>query len=162
MDVDGTLTDGRIFMGQDNEIMKSFSVRDGFAIKEMLPQRGILPVIISGRKSSIVVNRCKELGIKYLFEGIKDKKNALDSFLLEKGKSDGVEYSFRNVAYIGDDIPDLTCMLEVKASGGIVGCPQDACIKVRKNSNFVSEYKGGEGAVRDFIEYVINEVESHG
>ena len=70
MDVDGTLTDGKIYMGENGEIMKAFNVKDGYAIAHMLPEMEIIPVIITGRKSKIVENRAKELGITELYQGV--------------------------------------------------------------------------------------------
>ena len=68
MDVDGTLTDGRIYMGAQGEIMKAFDVKDGYAIREILPQYGVVPVIITGRASRMVENRAKELGITETYQ----------------------------------------------------------------------------------------------
>ena len=77
MDVDGTLTDGRIYMGNNGEEMKSFDVKDGYGIKNLLPSAGIIPVIISGRKSKIVRVRANELGIQYVLQGVNDKEKAI-------------------------------------------------------------------------------------
>ena len=80
MDVDGTLTDGRIYIGADGEIMKAFDVKDGYGIIQ-LRKNGILPVIITGRKSTIVEKRAAELGISELHQGIHDKLNKYTIFL---------------------------------------------------------------------------------
>ena len=77
MDVDGTLTDGRIFIGAQGEVMKAFDVRDGYAIAHILPQLGITPVIITGRTSAIVEQRAKELKITELYQGVADKLTKL-------------------------------------------------------------------------------------
>ena len=76
MDVDGTLTDGKIYMGSDGEVFKAFDVKDGYAIAH-LHEVGIIPVIITGRKSKIVENRAKELNIKEVYQGVSDKVEKL-------------------------------------------------------------------------------------
>ena len=81
MDVDGTLTDGSIYMGEHKEILKKFDVKDGYGIKNILPEKDIIPVIITGRNSAILQNRCKELGIKDVIQGCSDKKNELEKII---------------------------------------------------------------------------------
>ena len=95
MDVDGTLTDGRIYMGADGEVMKAFDVRDGYGIKHILPKHDIIPVIITGRRSAIVERRCAELDITELCQGVADK--------LEKLKALADKYGLvrEEIAYIG-------------------------------------------------------------
>lgn len=146
MDVDGTLTDGKINIGPEGELFKSFNIRDGYGIHDMLPVHGIIPAIITGRTSKIVENRAKELHISELYQGKHDKLNTLKE-LMKK-------YNCRkeNVAYIGDDILDTVCMKEC----GMVGCPSDACQEVKDLANYICINKGGDGAVREFIEYVIS------
>ena len=97
MDVDGTLTDGNIYMGNDGELCKAFNVKDGLGIK-LLKDSGIVPAIITGRTSKIVENRCKELHIEELYQGVKNKAATLTA-LMEKYHLDASE-----VAYIGDDM----------------------------------------------------------
>lgn len=145
MDVDGTLTDGKIYMGDDGEIMKAFNIKDGCGICDIAVPAGILPVIITGRSSQILENRCKELGVVHLYQGVKDKREKLNT----------ITESLEEVAYIGDDINDLPCMENVKAAGGLVGCPADAAKKVIALSDFVSTVNGGNGAVREFIEWLV-------
>ena len=149
MDVDGTLTDGKIYMGNEGEIMKAFDIKDGCGIHDILLPSGIVPVIITGRKSQILENRCKEIGIKLLFQGIRDKTAQLSSIVTERG------VSLAEVAYIGDDINDLSCMLEIKKSGGSIGCPADASPQVKSIADFISHRNGGNGAVREYIEYLV-------
>jgi 3-deoxy-D-manno-octulosonate 8-phosphate phosphatase (KDO 8-P phosphatase) len=147
MDVDGTLTDGKIYMGNSGEICKAFNIRDGYGICNMAIPKGIIPVVITGRKSEIVLNRCRELGIEHIYQGVSDKEQALKA----------VTSSLSEVAYIGDDINDIPCMNLVKKSGGIVGCPKDAAKEVLDLADYVSEFAGGNGAVRDFIEWILEE-----
>lgn len=146
MDVDGTLTDGKINMGQDGELFKSFNIRDGYGINEMLPAHGIVPAIITGRTSQIVENRARELHITELHQGKHDKLDTLKA-LMEK-----YDCLRENVAYIGDDILDIVCMNEC----GLTGCPADACRQVKELSHYICDAKGGDGAVREFIEHIIS------
>ena len=97
MDVDGTLTDGKIYMGNSGEVMKAFSVKDGCGIHDILIPSGITPVIITGRKSDIVLNRCNEIGINEVYQGISNKIDKLFT----------ITSDFSSVAYIGDDINDF-------------------------------------------------------
>ena len=155
MDVDGTLTDGKIYMGNEGELFKAFDVKDGCGIKDLLPQLGIVPVIITARESKILENRCNELLILEFYQGIRNKREQLEQILLKYSQSDNISYSFGNVAYIGDDILDLQCMQPIKESGGLVGCPADAVKEVCAVADFVSSKDGGSGAVREFIEWII-------
>lgn len=150
MDVDGTLTDGKIYMGVNGEMMKAFDIKDGYGIHDILPQIGITPVIITGRSSTIVQNRCKELGISLLYQGVKNKVVKLKEILSEQcGKPS-------EVSYIGDDLNDLQCMLYIKVNGGLIGTPNNACQQVKKIASFISESNGGSGAVREFIDYLFS------
>ena len=144
MDVDGTLTDGRIYMSPSGESMKAFNIKDGYGIHDILIPSGIIPVIITGRTSDIVLNRCKELGITEVFQGIKDKVAKLNDIVGD----------FSTVAYIGDDLNDFACMTAVKNAGGVIGCPADAVDKVKDIADYVATHNGCDGAVRDFIEWV--------
>lgn len=146
MDVDGTLTDGKIYMSNTGEIFKVFSVKDGYAIKNMLPQMNILPVIITGRSSKILELRCMELSVKFLYQNIQNKVDILDKLLKE------LKLTFSNVAYIGDDLNDLECM----KLAAIRGCPNDAAPEIVELSDFISVKNGGAGAVRDFVEWLQN------
>ena len=156
MDVDGTLTDGKIYMSDNGELFKAFDIKDGCGIHDILPQYGIVPVIITARSSKILANRCKELDITEYHQGCKQKYDKLISILADYSAKDGVEYSLTNVAYIGDDILDLKCMIPVKEAGGFVGCPADSVEKVIEVADYVCKRKGGEGAVREFIENIEN------
>lgn len=149
MDVDGTLTDGKIYMGDNGEVCKAFNIKDGYGIHDIIIPAGITPVIITGRKSKIVEKRCKELGITEIHQGVKEKTSKLRELLNELG----VELS--EVAYIGDDLNDLPCMELIQEAGGIVGCPTDAASLVKQKSDIVVSSKGGEGAVREYIECII-------
>ena len=146
MDVDGTLTDGKVYMSNSGELMKAFNIKDGCGIHDILVPAGITPVIITGRSSDIVLNRCKELGIDEVHQGVRNKIEKL--LMITKDLS--------TVAYIGDDINDLSCMEAIKAAGGLIGCPADAVERVKSIVNYISLYNGGDGAVRDFIEWLLS------
>lgn len=145
MDVDGTLTDGKIYMGDSGEIFKAFNIKDGCGINDILKPMGVIPIIITGRESQILLNRCRELGIEEIHQGVSNKIDKLRSITSNLGE----------VAYIGDDINDLSCMIPIKENGGIIGCPKDAAEKVVQLANFVSKRNGGDGAVREFIEWLL-------
>lgn len=161
MDIDGTLTDGKVYMGNDGECFKAFDIKDGYAIRNLLPPNGIVPVIITARNSRIVENRCKELDIMECHQNATNKYEKLVQILSAYSKKDGVEYNFSHVAYIGDDILDLQCMTPVKAAGGLVGCPANAVKQVREVADFISEGKGGDGAVREFVEWILENVQEN-
>ena len=144
MDVDGTLTDGRIYISGQGEVMKAFDIKDGYAIKHMLPTMGITPVIITGRESDIVARRAKELDISELHQGVSDKLAVLQA-VAEK-----YSVSPEEIAYIGDDVNDLVSI----AYCGLAACPQDAVEEVKHSVNYVCNHDGGRGAVREFIEFM--------
>lgn len=144
MDVDGTLTDGHIYIGAEGEAMKAFHVQDGYGIAQMLPQLGITPVIITGRSSRIVEKRAGELKITSLHQGISDKLSKLKEVASELG-ADAEE-----IAYIGDDLNDLDCIRYC----GFTGCPADAVPEVLDSVDYICKKDGGRGAVREFIDVI--------
>lgn len=141
MDVDGTLTDGTIYISPNGEAMKAFNVKDGYGIVQARKQ-GIIPVIITGRKSEIVKQRAKELKITELYQGVDDKMKKL------KEVAEKYEVCPEEIAYIGDDLNDLECIQYC----GIAGCPNDAVDEVKRVVQYVCKLDGGRGAVREFIE----------
>lgn len=145
MDVDGTLTDGKLYFADSGELAKAFNIKDGYGIKNILPTHRIIPVVITGRISDIVELRCKELGILKVYQGIENKFQIIKEFAKH----------LDCVAFIGDDLNDYDCMNAIKKSGGIVGCPFDAVDDVKKISDYISSRRGGDGAVRDFIDWLI-------
>lgn len=147
MDVDGTLTDGKINMGPSGEVFKAFDIKDGYAINEMLPAHGIVPAIITGRTSQIVENRARELHITELFQGKHDKLDTLRDLMSK------YNCGRENVAYIGDDILDIVCMEQC----GLVGCPANSCEQVKEIAHYICSHRGGDGAVREFIEHIIDQ-----
>lgn len=147
MDVDGTMTDGKIYMSSQGEVYKAFNVKDGLGIKEILPQLGMQAAIITGRQSSIVEKRAEELNVRLLYQGIKNKVECLEKIAENEG------ITWNEIVYVGDDINDLKCIEKV----GLSACPQDACEQVKSSVSYVSDYKGGDGAVRQVIEYIMRE-----
>lgn len=148
MDVDGSLTDGKIYMGPGGEAMKAFSIKDGYAINTILKENDIVPIVLTARTSSIVQNRCEELGIKEVYQSKRDKLAALGEIVGET--------ALCNCAYFGDDIIDLKCMAHIKEAGGIAGCPSDAAREVKAVSDYVSTARAGEGALREFAEWLVS------
>lgn len=145
MDVDGTLTDGKIYMSDKGEIMKAFNVKDGYAISH-LKDYDIIPVIITGRKSEILRKRCEELNIVEYYQGVNNKVYKL-RYILDK-----LNCTFTQTAYIGDDINDLDCILLC----GLTGAPSDSASIVLKSVDYKCKAKGGNGAVREFIDYIVD------
>ncbi|MFP4661845.1 MAG: KdsC family phosphatase [Halanaerobiales bacterium] len=144
MDVDGTLTDGKIYLGNNGEEMKAFNVKDGMGIN-LLHREGIIPVIITGRKAEIVNIRGKELSITEIYQGIKDKLGVYNK-LKEKYDLQDEEISF-----IGDDLNDLPIMKKVGISFGV----NDGVEEVKNYCDYCASKKGGEGAVREVIDIII-------
>ena len=144
LDVDGTLTDGGIYRGNNEEELKRFNVKDGYAIVNA-QKLGIEFGIITGRKSELVEIRAKELKIKYLYQGISEKTVVLEEIIKKTGLTKG------EIAYMGDDLNDLLIMKQV----GLSGTPKDAVDEVIQVADFVSKKNGGSGAVREFIEHIL-------
>ena len=144
LDVDGTLTDGKIYVDDKDNSFKAFNVKDGFALVNWLKLGGEV-AILTGKKSNIVERRAKELGIKYIIQGSKNKKQDLKNLLKE------LNITFENVAYMGDDLNDLGVMKSV----GFSACPKDSVQEVLKITNFISSKNGGDGAVREFLEHIM-------
>lgn len=144
LDVDGTLTDGKLYVTNLGDEMKAFNVKDGLGITQAISQ-GKEVAIITGKTSQIVTKRCQELGIKEIHQGIKNKIATLD-LILEK-----YSISYDNVAYMGDDLIDLAVMNKCK----LTGAPKDSVEEILNISDFTSTKNGGDGAVREFIEYIL-------
>ena len=143
-DVDGVLTDGRLWYTAKGEEIKAFSVRDGLAFK--LAQRAGLKIgIFTGRKSRPLERRCKDLGVDEMILGSKDKRTDFADFLERHQLAPG------RVAFTGDDLIDLP----VLGRCGLAFCPQDAVDEVRAVVHRVLETRGGNGVAREMIESVL-------
>ena len=144
LDVDGTMTDSHITYSENGDEIKSFNVKDGLAIASWR-KLGKQVAIITGRSSKIVQRRAKELRIEHFYQGVHNKKEVLD-ILLKK-----LHLNLDNVAAIGDDLNDLKMLKAAKISF----VPRDASAYVDKVANIILTKKGGDGAVREMIEYLI-------
>ena len=144
LDVDGTLTDGGIYRGNNGEELKRFNVKDGYAIVNA-QKLGIEFGIITGRRSELVEIRSNELKIKYLYQGISEKTVILKEIMQKTGLKK------EEIAYMGDDLNDILIMKQ----SGLTGAPKDAANEVIQIADFVSEKNGGSGAVREFVEYIL-------
>jgi 3-deoxy-D-manno-octulosonate 8-phosphate phosphatase (KDO 8-P phosphatase) len=144
LDVDGVLTDGRLFYHDDGTESKAFDVRDGHGIK-MLKQAGIETVLISGRTCRLVDKRAADLGITEVVQGVRDKVPILEKLLSERRlKSD-------EVAFVGDDVVDLTVMNRV----GFAVAVADASEYLFDAAHYVTLAPGGRGAVREVAELIL-------
>jgi 3-deoxy-D-manno-octulosonate 8-phosphate phosphatase (KDO 8-P phosphatase) len=144
MDVDGTLTDGAIFVLPDGEEVKSYNVKDGLGIL-LAHLAGLKTAIITGKTSKALEKRAQKLRVLEVHQGILDKRPAFEG-ILRRHKLRPEE-----VAYIGDDLGDL----EVMKMAGLAAAVADAHPEVKRHSQFVCKLKGGRGAVRELIEYIL-------
>ncbi|MFK8047746.1 MAG: KdsC family phosphatase [Halioglobus sp.] len=145
LDVDGVLTDGRIYYDNSGEELKSFSIKDGLGIK-MLQQAGVDVAVITGRQSEIVTRRTTELNIVDVIQGREDKQTALQE-LCDKRKID-----LKHCAYMGDDLPDLSAI----TSSGLGLTVADATGPVLDAADWRSPSSGGDGAVREACEFILD------
>ena len=144
LDVDGVLTDGRLYFGSDGEALKAFDVRDGFGIR-LLRQGGIDVAIVTGRSSPIVEARARELGIERVLQGQRDKRAALEHLMREVGAGT------QHCAFMGDDWPDLAALGAVGLSATVADAPHE----VRKRVDWIAPSPGGRGAVRDLASMLL-------
>ena len=144
MDVDGVLTDGRIFIRDNGEEIKSFHTLDGHGLK-MLHAAGVRTAIITGRDAPSVAVRVQQLGINYYFKGISDKLAAYGELLAQAGVAED------ECAYIGDDVVDLPVMLRCGLSAAV----PEAHWLVRKHAGYITQSGAGCGAVRELCELVM-------
>ncbi|MFG6412739.1 KdsC family phosphatase [Roseateles sp. DC23W] len=143
-DVDGVLTDGRIYIGANGEDQKAFSTLDGHGLK-LLQQAGITPVIITGRDSPGVRRRVADLGLTHAMHGVKDKLAAATPLLAQFGATWG------EVAAIGDDWPDLPLL----ARAGFAAAPPGAHAEARGVAHYITQAAAGYGAAREFCDLLL-------
>ena len=143
-DVDGVLTDGSLTFDENGHEYKTFNAKDGQGIVN-LNNAGIITAIITARNNGTVEHRAKNLSIKELHQGSKNKIETLEG-IMNKYK-----ISFDEIAYMGDDLPDI-CILE---KVGLKGCPADAVEEVKQTVHFISSKNGGHGAVREFCDLIL-------
>ncbi len=144
LDVDGVLTDGRLYYGPQGEAMKVFDVRDGHGIK-MLIKNGVEVALLSARSSDIVAARARELGIARVLQGRSDKASAFATLLADTAVASD------DSAYIGDDLPDLPAM----RAAGFASTVADACDAAKSAAHWITPQPGGRGAVRALAEFIL-------
>jgi 3-deoxy-D-manno-octulosonate 8-phosphate phosphatase (KDO 8-P phosphatase) len=145
LDVDGVLTDGRLYYGADGEAMKVFDVRDGHGVK-MLAAHGIEVALLSARNSPIVARRARELGIGRVLQGRSEKAGGWRELL------DATAVGAADAAYVGDDLPDLPVLREA----GFAATVDDARAEVKAAAHWIAPQPGGRGAVRAIAEYILH------
>lgn len=145
LDVDGVLTDGRLYYGNAGEELKAFNIKDGLGIK-LLRDAGVQVAIITGRQSEIVRRRASELGIGRVVQGREDKRVALQELRTTLG------LEWEDCAYMGDDLPDLGAI----RAAGLGMTVADACPQVIEAADWCSGYNGGCGAVREACEFILS------
>ena len=137
------MTDGKIIYNDLGQEFKCFNAKDGQGLA-MLSKAGFNIAIITARTSNIVAKRAEDLGIKYVFQGVKNKDEKLVELL------EALNLAYDEAAYMGDDLPDIQVLEKV----GLKACPNDAVSEVRNVCNFISKKNGGEGAVRELIDLI--------
>lgn len=144
IDVDGTMTDGGIYYDENGNELKKFNTKDaaGFFAAH---KAGIEILVLTGRECKATERRMKELKVDFLHQNIKNKMEFLKDFIGSRN------ITKEEIGYIGDDLNDLPPMTLT----GFVGCPADSCAEVREKADYVSSLKGGEGAVRDIVEFIL-------
>ncbi len=143
-DVDGVLTDGRLYIGEQGETVKAFSVLDGQGLK-LLTAGGILPLIVTGRDSPAVRRRVADLGLPHAVYGAQDKRAAANALL------SSLQLEWTDVAVMGDDWPDLPLMAQAAFSCA----PANAHAEVRAVADHVTQARGGEGAARECCDLLL-------
>jgi 3-deoxy-D-manno-octulosonate 8-phosphate phosphatase (KDO 8-P phosphatase) len=145
LDVDGTMTDGRLYFGPRGEAFKVFHVRDGQGIKR-LDAAGVQVAVISGRTSKMVSVRCRELGVEHVIQGAEDKVRAFEK--LRKR----LEIEASESACVGDDAVDVPLMKVVKLAFAVADAHRDAL----RAADVVTSLPGGQGAVREVCDYLLD------
>jgi len=143
-DVDGVLTDGKVTVFPDGQLIRTMNIKDGYAMKTAI-DNGYRICIISGGTNDAVKSRLRGLGVTDIYLGAHDKVEQLDEYL------DIYNIKPENVLYMGDDIPDFHVMKLI----GLPTCPKDAVPEIQDISLYISQKKGGNGCVRDVIEQVL-------
>ena len=144
LDVDGVLTDGRLYFGPRGEALKLFHVRDGPGIRQ-LAAAGIEVAVISGRRSQMVAARCRELGVQHVLQGVADKVLALERLCSR------LKVQSSACACVGDDVPDVPLMRKVALAFAVA----DAHPEARRAAHIVTALPGGWGAVREVCDYLL-------
>lgn len=146
-DVDGVFTDGRFYLADDGTEIKAFHTQDGFGIRQVL-EAGVQVVVISGRKSSAVTYRMRELGVQHVYQGCKDKVAVFDELIAKLG------IELCQTAYVGDDIPDLPLLRHAGFSCAVA----NAVREVKFACDLITVSAGGKGAVREVCDHVLTAI----
>ena len=150
-DVDGVMTDGSITYDENGIEYKTFNAKDGHGLAKMR-KNGFVTAIITGRNNGTVDRRANDLRVTEVYQGVRNKLPILEGIMQK------YELDFSQVAYMGDDEPDI-CILEKVA---ISACPNDAVDRVKKVCNFKSTKNGGHGAVRELCDFVFDSIKKEG
>ncbi|MFT5657733.1 MAG: 3-deoxy-D-manno-octulosonate 8-phosphate phosphatase (KDO 8-P phosphatase) [Gammaproteobacteria bacterium] len=145
LDVDGVLTNGGLLFNNDGQEYKTFNSLDGLGIR-MLLSCDIQVAIITGRESKLVNHRMSELGVELVYQGYRDKRPAFEALLRD------TQLSAEQIAYVGDDLPDLPIMTQV----GLAIAVQNAQPFVKLNAHWVTDATGGTGAVREATDFILD------
>ncbi|MBW6515597.1 MAG: HAD hydrolase family protein [Candidatus Cloacimonetes bacterium] len=145
MDCDGVLSDGKVIYTEKGWESKAFAVSDGLGLS-LLRFTDIKTAVITGRNSHALKRRCQDLDIDFLFQGVKDKVSVVNEIL------ESLSLDWQNTAFIGDDWNDFHLLKKVALSG----TPQQAPKEIKEIVDFISQHRGGDGAVREFIEYILH------
>ncbi len=144
LDVDGVLTDGKLYLGNNDEEYRAFFVRDGLAIR-MGQAAGLTFGILSGRDSPLVERRAKELHIEHVHQGVHDKGDRLELIARETG------LKAEQICFVGDDLIDVPALRRA----GLAACPSDGCEETRRFAHYICDNKGGHGVVREIVDLVL-------
>lgn len=145
LDVDGVLSDGKLYFTATGDEIKNFSILDGLGIKQLM-QNGVEVAIITGRTSAMVSKRASDLGIQHLIQGREDKRIAMQELL------ESVNLELDSVAYMGDDLPDLGAIVSAKVG---ITVPNGHPF-VKEHANYCTQASGGNGAVREVCDLILN------
>ena len=144
LDVDGVLTDGRLYYGARGEVMKVFDVKDGLGMQQ-LAAAGVTLAIISGRRSPAVVRRARDLGVRHVFQGVDDKLAVFERLRKRLG------FEAVECACVGDDLPDVAMM----QTAGLAFAVCDAHMSALRVADVVTSKPGGRGAVREVCDVLM-------
>ena len=146
LDVDGIMSDGRLYFSASGDELKAFNILDGLGLKQLM-QAGITVAVITGRRSPLTEKRMSDLGIPHLMQGREDKKVALLELIRD------MNLEPEQIAYMGDDIIDIPVLRRV----GLSACVPEAPDEVRREVDMITRNRGGDGAAAEFIEFILRE-----
>lgn len=143
-DMDGVLTDGNLLIDDRNQWLRRMNIHDGYAL-QLAVKENFRVVVVSGSDAEPVKHRLNKLGITDVFMNVENKEKLIRDFAA------GHEIALNEILYMGDDIPDYSCM----KIAGVGACPADAVFEIKEIASYISPCNGGEGCVRDVIEKVL-------